>query len=206
MKEKEVSTKEVEAVFDEPNVLQKEVQAAREAVIKAAASDNLLESASEDTKETKEAGIPDDRFTKRFKKRRLAHLDSMVTKFLQSRSKHDDMDGQEVADLLDQYDKQWRKTCENHNKKKSNKFTLRYDAFIERVEYFLDIEKKQIDAAKQQFIRSKYELWWKRHQKETKFRIKNVLWHVQGFFTFKKVDVLRFAWYVIHIYDEKKDS
>ena len=204
MKEKEISTKEASKERSAVDVLQDEVREAREAVIKAAASDNLLETPIQSRK-TSEESVPDDRFTKRFKKRRIAVLDSMVTRFLQFRSKQNDMERQEVADKLDEIDAQWKKTCENHNEKKTNKFVLRYEAFIERVEYFLDIEKKQIDAAKQQFIRSSYELWWKRNKKETKFRIKNVLWYVQSWFTFKKVDQVRFTWYIIHIYDGKNN-
>lgn len=191
----------METKTNEMDVLQAEIRAAREAVINTAESDNLLSVIKNkdklDASGQKQGEIPDDRFNRRFKKRKLKELDGLVAKFLRFRSEQENIEGEEVVEKLDYYDKIWKTLAENHNKKKTSGFTLRYLAFQERVKYLLDIEAEQIKAAKEQYKHSLYERWWKLNSKF--YRIRNILWNIFAFFTSKKVADIRYAWYLKHI-------
>jgi hypothetical protein len=189
----------METTTNEMEVLQAEIRAAREAVIKTAESDNLLSVIKNkvDPSGQKQGEIPDTRFNRRFKKRKLKELDTLVAQFLRFRSEQEDIEGEEVVEKLDYYDRIWKTLAEVHNKKKTNGFTLRYLAFKERVKYLLDVEAEQIKAAKEQYNHSLYARWWKFNSKN--YKLRNILWNIFAFLTNKKVEDIRYAWYLKNI-------
>ena len=192
----------------ELEVLQREIKAAREAVIQKAESDTLIPVIKNkermDASGQKNKEIPDDRFIRRFKKRRLKDLDALVAKFLRFRADQDDTEGEIVVQKFDEYDQHWKKLAEVHNKKKTNTFTLRFSAFKERVEYMLNVEKQQIAAAKEQYNHSLCNKWWAINYK--KYWLLKILWQFISLFKRMSVEDLKYNWYNKHIKNGKEQK
>lgn len=199
MRNRQKVNKEMDKTSPE-EVLQKEIQAAREAALKQAASGHNL--VVLDDKKTKKHGdttpeMPDDRFNRRLKSRRVLELDNLAHIFMVFRSKQEDQDGEEVTDKFGELDARWRKICDNFNKKKTHRFTLRHVAFQEKITYLLGVEKEQIKAAEEQFKKNQYDKWWKLNSRHYWFR--SLLFRVMSILPGKSHGDLMYKWYCKNI-------
>jgi len=175
-------------------ILKDEIQTAKQAVLDGAKATNT-EFKNSNIMETKgdRSGIPDNNRTRRLKHRHLRDLDGLVSRFLEFRSEQDDPDGQEVADKLDALYISWRTKCHFFNRRPRNEFSLRYDAFQDRVKYFLDVEAGQIKAATDAYKENKYQRYVRLYAKELKWRIR---WYkVKSFFMKATAKELLFNWW-----------
>lgn len=147
-------------------LLIEEMEKARAEVVKSISKEFVPKNVASDKKVDGELPqIPDNRNIRRAKERKLAILDKIVSNFMEFRLKSTDPDGQVVADRLGESDKNWKRVCDNHNKRKKYSFTLRHTAFMERVEHFIDLEAKQLEATKKAF----YEGKMKEHREANKW-------------------------------------
>ena len=100
------------------------------------------------TGEEKKAPEPkESRAAKRLRLAKQKVLDDLVLSFFTRRSACSDPEGEDAADLFEKYRKVWVAECVLFNKKRQP-FKLRYEAFNEAVEYYLDLEKKNIAMSK----------------------------------------------------------
>jgi len=115
-------------------------------------------------------GMKDNRENKRLKFKYLNILDGLVQKFLEARMTLDDPDGNEAEAKLVYFHEQWKRSCNKFNKRPRAQFSLRIEAFMQRVEYFLDLEKAQIKAAKEAHKTHLFEKWLRRNEINMKWR------------------------------------
>lgn len=115
-------------------------------------------------------GVKDNRENKRLKFKYLNILDGLVQKFLEYRMNLEDPDGDEADAKLVYYHELWKTACNKFNHKPKKGFTLRTEAFMQRVEYFLDVEKAQIKAAKETYKTKLFEKWLRRNEIDMKWR------------------------------------
>jgi hypothetical protein len=99
----------------------------------------------------------DTRVERRLKAKTQKVLDDLVKDFLERRSAEKDSDGEAADNLFKTYREAWFTKCINFNKLKFS-VKLRYEAFTESVNYFLDKEKAEIKKAKEEFRLKKQEL------------------------------------------------
>ena len=128
--------------------------------------------------------IPKDRTTNRLMKKQLDQLDFLVEKFLRFRGELTDPDGHEADEKLVYYNRIWHKQCDNFNRKPRANFKLRHEAYMDRVEYFLDLEKQQIKAAATAYKKNQFDKFVRLHHHEFKWRI--LRYKVKAFFMRKK--------------------
>jgi len=157
--------------------LKSEIEEARKASV-----DYLSAKSSGVGTATKNLGAdPDTRYIRRLKRRKTEYLDALVNQFFRFRMIQPDTEGEEVTARFNYLDDLWKKACERFNlkgkqgrtPKKGEKlpemitpghgrpFVLVYEAFQQRVEYFMDMEKKQIKAAKKKAEEKIAEHWLK---------------------------------------------
>ncbi len=110
---------------------------------------------------TSETGT-EGREEKRLKKKYLNELEGLVQRMLEARAELEDPDGQEAADKLTYFNNQWLTRCKYFNKRPRARFTLRPEAFMDRAEYYLNLEKEQIKAAKEAYQKSLFDKWFRR--------------------------------------------
>lgn len=115
--------------------------------------------------------IPHDRTTNRLMKKQLDQLDFLVEKFLRFRGELVDPDGHEADEKLVYYNRIWHKQCDNFNRKPRANFKLRHEAYMDRVEYFLDLEKQQVKAAATAYKKNQFDKFVRLHHHELKWRI-----------------------------------
>ena len=115
--------------------------------------------------------IPKDRNTNRQAKKQLDRLDFLVEKLLRFRGELENPDGDAAADKLAYYNTIWHRQCENWNKKPRANFNLRPEAFMDRVDYFLDLEKQQVKAAEHAYKKNQFDRFVRLHHHELKWRI-----------------------------------
>lgn len=160
--------------------------------------------------------VKDDRFNRRLKKRKGQEMDALVAKFLQDRGQLDKLGTEEEGEIYDKYYRQWAQICATFNKKNNaplkhatkeqieglkddkgkmlkaptvfprHPFTLRVEAFAEQVEYYLDMEKREIEKAREHYKQTQFENWLKR-KKGFMFKVVNALFWVITFGKPKKV-------------------
>jgi hypothetical protein len=93
-------------------------------------------------KKAKEPTKP--RNVRRLEKSKKEFLDTLLLQYFTKRSSLADPDGLESACLFDQYNHQWVEHCKCFNKRREP-IKLKYDAFTEAVEFYIDMEKKQME-------------------------------------------------------------
>ncbi|KKN85458.1 hypothetical protein LCGC14_0277770 [marine sediment metagenome] len=142
-------------------ILEHQINEARQSAIK-----ELVKPGSMHTSETGTEG----REEKRLKKKYLNELDGLAQRLLELRSFLDDPDGEEAGLLLDRLNNNWVTTCKNFNKRPRARFTLRPEAFMDRAEYYLNLEKEQIKAAKEAYQKSMFDRWFRRNVIDYKWR------------------------------------
>jgi len=136
---------------------------------------------------------PEGREEKRLKKKYLNELDGMVQRMLETRAELEDPDGQEAADKVSYYNNRWTTLCTRFNKRPRARFTLRPEAFMDRAEYYLNLEKEQIKAAKEEYQKSLFDKWFRRTWIDMKWRRK---WYqFKGRFTKKTVEEQMFKYW-----------
>ena len=161
-------------------VLEAEIKEAKQQVLNSVNINN----GPQGTEDPGSKSIPKDRITNRQAKKQLDRLDFLVEKLLRFRGELEYPDGEEAAEKLAYFDKIWHVQCTNWNKRPRAGFNLRYDAFMERVDYFLGIEKQQIKAAERAYKTNQFDRFVRLHHHELKWRI---LWYrVRAFFVRKK--------------------
>jgi hypothetical protein len=104
----------------------------------------------------------DTRFERRLKEKKQEKLNKLVSIFLERRSSVKDPDGIDAAKLYDEIKDEWMKECVNHNRLVRVPFKLRYTAFEESVNHFLEeelAERKKVYEEKQV---KDFEHWYKR--------------------------------------------
>lgn len=101
------------------------------------------------------------RFERRVEERYKTLLDNIVMQFFTARSKHKDPNGDEVASLFSGLKEQWKRECTKHNKTKSS-VKLRYQAFEESVNHYLEIEKQNMVATEIANKTKDFEHWFRR--------------------------------------------
>jgi hypothetical protein len=82
------------------------------------------------------------RYDRRLEKRKQAQLNKLVVDFFTQRSGLLDPNGEKSAKLFDFYEKIWHNECKNFNVHRTP-FKLKYEAFLDNVNYFMDMEKKK---------------------------------------------------------------
>lgn len=141
-------------------------------------------------------GHGESREDKRLKVKYLNELDGLVQKFMEARSTFDDPDGQLADDKLVYFNNLWLHTCSRYNKRPRAKFSLRVDAFMDRVTSVLDSEKAQVKAAKDAYQTNSFDKWLRRTWIDYKWRRK---WYrLKRVFTKKTVkEQMRAYWETI---------
>ena len=143
-------------------VLEEQIREARNNSIQELVKPGSLNPTTQDTEGGREE--------KRLKKKFLNKLEGLAQRLLESRSELEDPDGEEAGELLDRLNKIWVDTCTNFNKRPRARINLRPEAFMERAEYFLNIEKEQIKAAKEAHQKSLFDKWFRRNEIDYKWR------------------------------------
>lgn len=158
-------------------ILEEQIQEARDSSIRELIKPGSLSPTTEESEGGREE--------KRLKKKYLNILDGLAQRLLELRSLLDDPDGEEAAALLERLNQNWIVTCKNFNKRPRARINLRPEAFMERAEYFLNLEKEQIKAAKEAYQKSLFDKWFRRTWMDYKWRRK---WYrIKGLITKKTV-------------------
>jgi hypothetical protein len=171
-------------------ILEDQIKEARDNSIKELVKPGSLNPAAEETEGGREE--------KRLKKKYLNILEGLTQRFLELRSNLDDPDGEEADALLVRLNDNWVTTCRNFNKKPRARINLRPGAFMERAEYFLNLEKEQIKAAKEAHQKSLFDQWYRRNAIDYKWRRR---WYrIKSLITKKTVnDLFRDYWNTLEI-------
>ena len=143
-------------------VLEEQIREARDRSIQELVKPGSLNPTTQDTEGGREE--------KRLKKKYLNILEGLAQRLLESRSAMDDPDGEEAGLLLDRLNQNWVTTCTLFNKRPRARINLRPEAFMERAEYFLNLEKEQINAAKEAHKKSLFDKWFRRNEIDFKWR------------------------------------
>ncbi len=149
------------------DVLEAEIKIAKQDVVNSVNINN----GPQGTADPDSGSIPKDRITNRQAKKQLDRLDFLVEKLLKFRGELEDPDGEEAAEKLIYYNNIWHQQCKNWNKRPRANFILRYDAFMDRVNYFLDLEKQQVKAAEHAYKKNQFDKFVRLHHHELKWRI-----------------------------------
>lgn len=173
----------VERTPDE--ILEQQIQEARDNSIKELVRPGSLNPTTEESEGGREE--------KRLKKKYLNILEGLAQRLLELRSELADPDGEEAAELLNRLNGNWVTTCTNFNKRPRARINLRPEAFMERVEYFLNLEREQIKAAKEAHQKSLFDKWYRRNVIDYKWRTR---WYrIKSLFMKKGVnDLFRGYW------------
>lgn len=113
-------------------------------------SDNAIKELNKEFRESR--GI------RRIKIRYNEKLHHLVHKFLEERGKLNDLFGEESSLLFDKYNNIWKNLCGNFNRR-GRKITLRYEAFTDKVNYYLELEEEEIKRYKQNHFDKEYLKW-----------------------------------------------
>lgn len=141
-------------------ILEEQIREARTATL------NKLYKPTDDPTE----GRKDTREDKRLMRKYLNELDGLVQRFMEFRSTLDDPEGEEADNKFVYYNTIWLATCSKFNKKRKHGFSLRDDAFTDRVDGLLEVEKEQIKAAKAEHDSKLFEQWYRRNLINYKWR------------------------------------
>jgi hypothetical protein len=82
------------------------------------------------------------RYDRRLEKCKQELLNKLVVAYFTKRSGLLDPNGEEAVKLFDNYELQWHCECKNFNVHRTP-FKLKYEAFLDAVNYYMDMEKKK---------------------------------------------------------------
>jgi hypothetical protein len=108
----------------------------------------------------------DTRVERRLKAKTQKVLDDLVKDFLERRSAEKDPDGEVVDNLFKTYREAWFTKCINFNKLKFS-IKLRYEAFAESVNYFIEEERKNMKKFREENRIKKQEVDFRRWYKNS---------------------------------------
>ena len=115
------------------------------------------------------------RNVRRLEKSKKEILDEFVLKYFVKRSTLVDPDGLEAACLFDEFDHKWKAECTCFNRTRSP-IKLRYEAFTESVEFYLNMEKESMKKAAEANKTKDFDSWL-RHVKMGEALFFIVLWY-----------------------------
>ena len=150
----------------------------------------------EETNKAQEPKKP--RNIRRLEKVKKEFLDTLVLAFFTKRSALNDLDGVDVADLFDDYNRQWVYHCTKFNKK-LHATKLRYEAFTESVDFYIKMEKTQMEKTAEANKTKDYE-YWLRHVKVGEILFFVILWYkIISFWNKEKWTHLLKNYYIKHV-------
>jgi len=132
-----------------------------------------------------EAEVKRSRFDKRLENRKKEILDKLVLKYFKERSSFADPDGMESAYAFDKYEMEWRWECKTFNRGRQP-FKLRYEAFSESVEFYLKMEKTQIDKTKEENKMIAFDHWFRRKHVWRTMPLTTIYFHIISLFNREK--------------------
>lgn len=204
------------------HILQKEIEAARKEAVKSI-PENTHHDLVVQNLGSGPQGPKEPRFFRRLKERQIKKLDGLINQYFQYRMLADDPNGDNVKAKFVELEAKWRRQVTNFNNKgrkgyvtdgvkqedqinpgDGHPFKLMPDAFKDKVEYFIDMEKKQVAAAKRKAEERIAEHWVKvnRHRFYKMYPVRWVLfWIFSGFmekYYLRKVN----RFYRKHLYQE----
>jgi len=103
------------------------------------------------------------RFDRRLEQRKKEILDKLVLEYFKTRSTFSDPDGNESVQAFDDGEQAWRWECKTFNRGRHS-IKLRYEAFSESVEFYLNMEKKQINKTKEENKVKDFDHWLRRRK------------------------------------------
>lgn len=106
--------------------------------------------------------IKESRKERRLKQIKQETLNILVNEFFVERSAFKDPEGDDSAKLFVCFQDKWIKVCKNFNASKNRPFMLRQRAFAEQVDYFVNMEKKQQEKAKQENETKDFTHWFRK--------------------------------------------
>ena len=125
------------------------------------------------------------RFDRRLEKRKKEILDKLVFNYFKERSSFADPEGLEAACSFDKFENNWRWECKTFNRGRQP-FKLRYETFSESVEFYLKMEKDQMDKTTEENLEKEFKHWFRRAHVGRTRPLTTLSFHIRSWFNREK--------------------